>query len=468
MASLPLGVEPRAGLFALGIGLLTGAAFPPFGLWPFALIAPCLFLLLVKDQPTDVARNLGVLYGLALSLSTMYWFFGVFGILAVALVGLMAGYFGLLATLIALTRSHRPLARAALVALFAVAVEWLRGDAWYLRFPWYTAPHALASAPEWIAPVRWLGVYGLSFALWFVSAWGAFGPKPVWAAFVLLPACSWLLPGAGGADRTALLVQTEQPRAAEVLLADFPDEHVDLVVLPEYAYVTSPAEALLARNGPTAMARKLSAPVVFGAVEGQYGTQTFENVAAVITPDGELLGTFPKQRPVPLFLDGVPGKRRPVFSPGEGVLGVAICYDFDAPGVTASLMAEGATVLVAPTFDAMSWGWTQHTHHELLLRLRAVESDRWIVRAASSGRSEAVNPHGVPSAEGVAIGEVGFVTVGFAHRTGRPLGSYAHVLGPGAAGGTVLLVLLAGWRGWRSRQDTKQGAHHETDAASTA
>ena len=197
MAALPLGVTPRDGLFALGIGLLTGAAFPPLGLWPLALIAPCLFLILVRDQPTDVARNLGVLYGLTLALSTMYWFIGVFGVLAVALIGLMAGYFGLLATLIGLTHGYRPLARAALVALFAVAVEWLRGDAWYLRFPWYTAPHALAAAPAWIAPVRWLGVYGLSFAIWLIAGWGAFGPKPVWAALLLLPAFSLVIVSTG-------------------------------------------------------------------------------------------------------------------------------------------------------------------------------------------------------------------------------------------------------------------------------
>ena len=223
-----------------------------------------------------------------------------------------------------------------------------------------------------------------------------------------------------------------------------PAERVDLVVLPEYAYVTSPADAIIVPGGPSAIAHKLSAPVIFGAVEGEYGTRSFDNVAAVIAADGTLLGTFPKQHPVPLFLDGVPGRRRPVFTLGDEVLGVAICYDFDAPEIASSLMAEGATVFVVPTFDAMSWGAIQHGHHELLLRIRAVENDRWILRAASSGRSEAVNPHGVPSAAGVAIGEVGFVTVDFAHRTGRPLGSYAHILGPVAAGGSVLVLVTGG------------------------
>jgi apolipoprotein N-acyltransferase len=453
---LRLGVSPRDGLSAFAIGLLNAAAFPPLGLWPLALVAPCLFLLLIRNQPGGGARNLGFCYGLALALGTMYWLFGLFGAVAVALLLVMAGYFWLLGALIGMTQGHRPLIRAILVGLFAVAVEWLRGDAWYLRFPWYTVPHPLAAAPAWIAPARWLGVYGLSFVVWLLAASGAFGPKPVWACFLLLPACSALLPGVGDADRTALLIQVEQPRDPGELFPDILAERVDLAVLPEYAYVISPADVLRLPVGPSALARKVSGPVVFGAVEGVYGTPAFENVVGVIAADGAVLGTFPKQRPVPLFRDGTPGTRRPTFALDEGVLGVAICYDFDAPEVTASLVAGGATVLVAPTFDALSWGRVQHEQHELLLRLRAVESDRWVLRAASSGRSEAVDPHGVPSAVGVPIGETGVVTVGFAHRTGVPLGSRAHLLGPVAAAGTALLLLLAAWRRRSVVRETRQ------------
>src|SRR5207244_1041414 len=134
------------------------------------------------------------------------------------------------------------------------------------------------------------------------------------------------------------------------------DERLDLAVLPEYAYFSSPDKVLGSRNGPATLARKIGGPVVFGAVEGEYGESDFENVAAVISSTGELLGTFPKQHPVPLLRDGVPGRRRPVFLVDGGILGVAICFDFDAPEIAASLVSQGATVLVAPTFDAMSWG----------------------------------------------------------------------------------------------------------------
>src|SRR5262249_50413363 len=145
-----------------------------------------------------------------------------------------------------------------------------------------------------------------------------------------------------------------------------------------------------------------------------------------------------KQRPVPLFHDGLAGTTRPVFPLEQGVLGVAICYDYDAPEVTGTLVRDGATVLVAPNFDSMEWGRVQHVNHELLSGLRAGETDRWVLRAASSGRSEAIGPHGVPSQEGIDIGDVGTVVVAYGHRDTQPPGSLGYLFGPAAAAGTLL------------------------------
>jgi len=437
---------------AIGIALLGAAAFPPVGAWPLALVSVALLLLLLRNQDGETARNCGLLFGRTYGLATMYWFFAVFGVLAIPLIGLMAAYFGLLATLIAMTRTNPPLLRAGLVALFAVAIEFLRGDAWYLRFPWYTPLHALASAPAWIAPVRWLGTYGLSLVIWFIAAAGAFGRPYLWTAFLLLPAGSLLLPEVPAADSRVLLVQTEQEDRLPGLILRIPPEKVDLAVLPELAYTSSPQVVIAQTQGPASLARKVSSPVVFGAVEGNYFDARFSNVAAVITADGELLGTFPKQRPVPLMKDGLPGQQRPVFPLEQGVLGVGICYDLDAPAIAAALVRSGATVFVVPTYDALWWTRIQHVHHELLLRLRAVENDRWVLRAASSGRSEVVNPRGIPSEEGIAIGDEGFLVLPFAHRHTTPLGGQLALLGPAAGIGTMLFLLVTAIGGLRSRR----------------
>jgi apolipoprotein N-acyltransferase len=399
------------------------------------------------------AGKFGLVYGLTYGFGTLYWLFGIFGISSMVLISIFAAYYGLLGWLIGLTRGQPPLPRAALIALFAVGIDWLRGDAWYLRFPWYTLPHALAQEPRWIALARWTGTYGLAFVVWFIAGSGAFVHRYAWAAFLLLPGASLLLPAFEPPDRRALLVQVEGPGLVEGLVPQAPAGPVDLAVMPEYAYSISPQKALLLDRGPAALAQRYSCPVVFGATSEREGGGYF-NVAAVVDADGYLVGTFPKQRPVPLFNDGVPGDRRPVFPVAQGTLGIGVCYDFDAPEIAASLVSAGATILVCPTFDAMAWGRVQHVHHELLLRLRAVENDRWIVRTASSGRSEAVDPHGHASAEGVEIGETGLATVGYRHHDSVPLGGQAHILGPAAAIASVPIILYLLVQRWRRRPET--------------
>jgi apolipoprotein N-acyltransferase len=453
LRSFRAGISLRQGLFAAGAAVCSMVSFPPVGLWPLALAAIALFLWVLRDLDTETARNLGLLYGLAYGLGALYRLFGIFGLLALPLVAIFAAYFGLLAHLVAMTLGYPPLCRALLVGMFAAGIEWLRGDAWYLRFPWYTVPHALAQEPHWIALTRWLGAYGLSFVIWALAALGAFAHYRWWAAFALLPAGSLLLPNLQPATHRAWLFQGEDTDQLERLISRLPTETVEVVILPEYAYHSSPALALKARNGPGYLARKCACPVVFGAVDGDLGA-TFRNVAVVIDAHATVQGSFTKQHPVPLFADGVAGTERPVFPVDSGVLGVAICFDFDAPDVAASLARQGATVLAAPTFDAMSWGRMQHVHHELLLRLRAVENDRWILRAASSGRTETVNPHGQPSEEGVEIGDTGVVLVHFASADRLAWGSRTAFLGPAAAVGCALFAGVWAFRRLRKGRAT--------------
>jgi apolipoprotein N-acyltransferase len=448
MQSLEVGVSKRDGLLVLAAGALGALAFPPLALWPLALVSVCLFLWVLREKPVSEARNLGLVYGIAWAVGTMYWFIGIFGYLAVSLLALMAGYFGVLGHLIGATRGMGFLKRSLCIGLFAAGVEWLRGDAWYLRFPWYTVPHALAYTPAWVAPVRFIGCYGLTVVVWMIAGWGALGDRRFWLCFLLLPLTSLLLPEPAPAKQTAVLIQVEGADSFHALIADQTAEPADLAVLPEYSSVRSPQAVLADSRGPRVLVEKLDCPVVFGAVEGDFASGNFLNVAVVVDREGRVLGRFVKQRPVPLFRDGKPGFERPVFRVGDQVLGVAICYDMDAPAIASLLTAQGASVLVVPTFDALPWGRIQHVHHEQLLRLRAVENDRWILRAVSSGRSEAIDPLGRPSREGVEIGQTGSVRVGFAYQHRFAPGGQLHWLGPLAC--IIAAVYLAHTWGLRS------------------
>jgi apolipoprotein N-acyltransferase len=114
-------------------------------------------------------------------------------------------------------------------------------------------------------------------------------------------------------------------------------------------------------------------------------------------------------------------------------------------------------VLVAPTMDAISWGRVQHEHHALLFRLRTLENDRWLVRAASSGRSEVISPHGVPSREGIEVGKVGHLVLPFAHRDTWALGGRLWFLGPVAACGVALFLL------WRAATQMRVRRHRDAN-----
>jgi len=72
---------------------------------------------------------------------------------------------------------------------------------------------------------------------------------------------------------------------------------------------------------------------------------------------------------------------------------------------------QGAELLVSPTLDYLEWGNLQHTQHSDMSGARAVEAGLWLVRAASSGRSQIIDPLGRERAslanglEGVLTGE---------------------------------------------------------------
>ena len=99
MAFLQVGVSPYKGLAAIVLAVIGAFAFPPFSFWCLSLVSIVGLLYLLRDCRAREAMNLGVLYGAIFGLGTMYWFFNIFATLAVPLIALMAGYFGLLGAL---------------------------------------------------------------------------------------------------------------------------------------------------------------------------------------------------------------------------------------------------------------------------------------------------------------------------------------------------------------------------------
>ena len=108
-------------------------------------------------------------------------------------------------------------------------------------------------------------------------------------------------------------------------------------------------------------------------------TGTYENKIVMIAPDGTILDTYLKSRPVP-GEPSVPGSGMlPVFKTPYGNIGLAICFDMDFPALIRQAGKSRTDILLVPGND-----W----------HARAVENGFSLVRITGSGRSAAVDNRG--------------------------------------------------------------------------
>jgi apolipoprotein N-acyltransferase len=80
--------------------------------------------------------------------------------------------------------------------------------------------------------------------------------------------------------------------------------------------------------------------------------------------------------------------------PNGHTFGVFICYEAIYPGEVRRFVANGAELLLNISND----GWFGHSaaaeQHLHMVRVRAVENRRWIVRSTNSGYTVSVDPYG--------------------------------------------------------------------------
>lgn len=120
------------------------------------------------------------------------------------------------------------------------------------------------------------------------------------------------------------------------------------------------------------LARELKIYLIAGLLE-RAGEKT-HNAAAVIGPDGALLGVYRKQHLGHERVRNTPGDQCPTFPTPYGRMGVMICADRRYPEVTAGLVKNGADFLIVPSGGM--WGPKSNDKH---LRKRSSESKLPIV-----------------------------------------------------------------------------------------
>jgi apolipoprotein N-acyltransferase len=405
--------------------------------------------------PASVAQAfvLGWVCGTAVYLGSCYWVFsvmhdygGLSGAVSAVLLLLFSLYIGLhqavFAALVAwAARSRAGYSRRALfLAPFLwVAVELLR--TYLAGFPWDLLGVTQVGNPALSRIATLTGVYGLSFEIALVNTAfaAAFLVRPARRRFLLaatlvtavfLQLTQYIELGRLPADRYALLVQQNVPihegwQVAEYneLLQSLSDISKDppgsakanLIVWPE-----SPAPFFLNDDRfvstISAIARRTNASVVAGALGVQTaadGENLLYNSAALVNPQGQIAARYDKVHLVP-FGEYIPLQRLLSFAQslthqvgtfargvdrwpldaGPEKLGVFICYESVFPGEVRLFADHGAQVFVNISNDGWFGNSGAPEQHMNTARMRAIENERWLLRATNTGITASIDPFG--------------------------------------------------------------------------
>ena len=462
-ARLPKTLRARAWALAGASGAALALSFAPGG-WPlaFAALAP-LFWAVLEAPDAKAAGNLGALTGLVFYGLSLTWLTKVFGPLAAAFWCVFALFVALHAALLwkLAERGAGPWAWALSAGVLWTGLEYFRSEVWSLNCSWLALGYSQTRDLALLESCSVWGLYGLSGLLVCFNAAAALaarrrGRPLAGAAAAAVALLGWgarrlsTWPAQAGRPLRAAVVQDESydvDRLAK-LSAGAAARGAQLLVWPEYALTVAAGRGASYRR---LLARKLGGfdgVAVIGAAvfpeDMKRGKE--QNFAWVLGAGGALLGRYDKLHPIPYVEKLLPPNPdpRPVETP-LGRLGVQICYDLDFENGVRAMARQGAQLLVVPDLDPLEWGAWQHRQHSEMSAARAVESGLWLVRAASSGTSQIIDPVGRVR-EALGSGVSGVLTGDVRLARSRTLYEKAGWLcGPLCLAATAGFLLLLGW-----------------------
>lgn len=441
----------RRSALAVAGGALLYAGHPPVDQAWAGLVALIPLLALAADlrgEPRAGRRGLawGTLAGVVFFGPLIEWI-ARFGLVAwVLLVLLEALFVGAFVAALARWGARRGSGVAA-VALWA-GLESLRGFVPLGGFPWGLLGYTQAQGPL-VGAARSVGVLGVGALCAAVSValyrglvairGGARVPVRPLLSLVAIAALTWLfaLPSARALEQSVDIAAVQgndivassrvEDRRVREVAAHVADTTIDwarasrslpdVVVWPENSLdddvTVSPALARIVRP---ALAALDGTPVLAGMLTDGPGERTFRNTVTVLHAGPTAGGRYVKRKIVPFgeyvpgrhWLDWIPaleqipndavaGDEATLFAVGAARIGVPICFENIFPAVTHDFVRAGANVLVVSTNNA-SYGFSAASRqHVAFSRLRAVETDRWILHAGISGISAFVSPSGAVS-----------------------------------------------------------------------
>ena len=438
--------QPRAAavnwLLALASAPLLTLIFPRFNLAWLAPVALTPLLVAIGREPRTWRRFLmGWTVGVVYWFAVCYWIqyvladyggVGNAGGWALFLLFCFAKaiHFGVFALFSGILM-RRWWAAPAVAALWT-AIEATNG---FFGFAWLALGNAGIdmSLPLRLAPIT--GVWGISFAFALMSAGLALAllrrPRVQLLWLVLLPFLIFLpeLPAARRGQETAILAQPNVSETAEwtpesldrseqeqlslslrgaMMQAAHPPSIIVWPEVPEpFYYFEDPHFRTYVDN----LARTTRAYLLLGIVAHTPDGRPL-NSAVLISPQGFAVSRYDKVNLVPFgeFVpwpfraivdkisteagDFAPGRRIVVSPVGEHKIGTFICYESVFPNFVRQFAANGAQVL----FNISNDGWfgksAARYQHLLIVRMRAAENRRWILRSTNDGITATIDSAG--------------------------------------------------------------------------
>jgi apolipoprotein N-acyltransferase len=432
------------------IALLAGAAltcaFAPLNAWPLAFLCPAILMWLWEGSTWRNAALSGFCFNVAtFGCGTSWMYIGVHDFsgapawiaigLVVGLTGIMAAYHALLGYLavrwVPATGPWRWF--VGLPALWLI-IEWLRG--WFASgFPWLALGYT--QSDTWLsgfAPV--FGVYGISALILLGSGAlvalmrGNGAVRSMAAVLLLLPwpvgwglkQIQWTHPA--GPPITVAILQGAVPEdikwdqqniePTRALYTQLNDEALGarLIVWPEAALPQIANELVPYLKQLYARSSQKESDVVMGILRADENDDYHNSI--MVLPVGNDVTFYDKHHlvpfaeffPVPGFVrswlrlmnlpysDFTPGRAdQPAVAAAGTRLALGICYE-DAYGTNDLPAIRDSGILVNVTNDAwFGHSWARYQHFQIG-RMRTLEAQRPLVRAANDGISALVGPAG--------------------------------------------------------------------------
>lgn len=451
---MPLSPARRLAL-SLAAALLAGLAQPlglaPFDLWPLALLGLAVFFAGLHTSssagPLAFAFGLGM-YGLGVSwiYVSIHTFGNAPAWLAASLTG---GFVAFMAMLFALPFWLWQRFNPGPLALWALPLLWVLNEGFrtwiFTGFPWLLAGYGHLQSPlaGW-APV--MGVYGIGLWLCFTAITPMYFWRRRWRPALLASSCTLLVWWAGSYLQELPWTEAAgSPKQVAMVQPNIPQQHkwdrdwleptydrllteskphwlqADWLIWPEAALPTllSDAQPFMAEQATHANATHTALvtgvivdnPQVIERSGRKFLAQRYHNSLVVL---GQGQGVYHKQRLVPFgeyvpfeeqlrglieffdlpmsVLHRGPDNQAPLLL-GDTAVWPAVCYEIVYPDLIAA-GSRNAQAILTVSNDAWFGASIAPIQHLQMAQMRALETQRPVVRATNNGISAIIDAQG--------------------------------------------------------------------------